>query len=142
MGLQPVEDVTLIRHAYVLSSSQKRGIGSQLLSHLRNLVKGPVLLGTWADAVWAVRFYEKHGFRMVDSPEKDRLLKNYWSIPQCQTETSVVLADRKWWELGDSRLIGTEYQGFWRPPRLPRSAHRDDADWGGPSMNLTYLFPP
>jgi N-acetylglutamate synthase-like GNAT family acetyltransferase len=97
MGLQQVQDVTLIRHAYVRSGSQNRGIGSQLLSHLRELTNDPVLIGTWADAVWAIRFYERHGFRMVSAEEKDRLLKKYWSIPERQVETSVVLADARWW---------------------------------------------
>jgi len=73
MGLQQVQDVALIRHAYVLSSHQKRGIGAHLLSHLRELAGGAVLIGTWADAVWAIRFYERHGFQLVDSEEKDRL---------------------------------------------------------------------
>src|ERR1700681_974691 len=72
MGIQQVEDVTLIRHAYVRSGSQKRGIGAGLLSHLREMAAGPVLIGTWADAVWAISFYEKHGFRMVDLREKNR----------------------------------------------------------------------
>ena len=99
MGIQEVRDVTLIRHAYVRTSSQKAGIGSQLLSHLRGLARGPVLIGTWADAVWAIRFYEKHGFQIVDRPEKTWLLKKYWSIPERQEETSVVLADHKFREL-------------------------------------------
>jgi GNAT superfamily N-acetyltransferase len=99
MGLQQVQDVTLIRHAYVRSGSQKQGVGSQLLSHLRELTNAAVLIGTWADAVWAIRFYERHGFRMVSAEEKDRLLKKYWSIPERQVETSVVLADAKWWQL-------------------------------------------
>jgi N-acetylglutamate synthase-like GNAT family acetyltransferase len=98
MGIQPVRDVTLIRHAYVRTSSQKKGVGSQLLAHLRKLTKDPVLIGTWADAVWAVRFYERHGFRRVSDEEKDRLLKRYWNIPERQVETSVVLADSQWWE--------------------------------------------
>jgi GNAT superfamily N-acetyltransferase len=93
MGIQQVQDVTLIRHAYVRTSSQKRGIGGHLLSHLRALASGPMLIGTWADAVWAIRFYEKHGFRMVSPQEKDRLLKRYWTIPDRQIDTSVVLAD-------------------------------------------------
>src|SRR3984893_5753735 len=93
MGLQRVEDATLVRHAYVRTGSQKRGIGAQLLSHLRELATGPVLIGTWADAVWAIRFYERHGFRMVSSQEQDRLLKRYWTIPERQIDTSVVLAD-------------------------------------------------
>jgi N-acetylglutamate synthase-like GNAT family acetyltransferase len=96
MGLQQVQDVTLIRHAYVVTSSQKRGIGAHLLSHLRELANRPVLIGTWADAAWAIRFYERHGFQMVDSKEKNRLLKKYWTIPERQIETSVVLADSTW----------------------------------------------
>src|SRR5271155_2259138 len=96
MGLQEVRDVTLIRHAYVRTSSQKQGVGARLLSHLRLLTKRPVLIGTWADAVWAIRFYERHGFQMVSTTEKDRLLKQYWKIPERQIETSVVLADAKW----------------------------------------------
>jgi N-acetylglutamate synthase-like GNAT family acetyltransferase len=99
MGLQQVQDVTLIRHAYVRSDSQKRGMGSRLLSHLRELTNDPVLIGTWADAGWAIRFYEKHGFRMVSSEDKNRLLKKYWNIPERQVETSVVPADANWWAL-------------------------------------------
>jgi GNAT superfamily N-acetyltransferase len=96
MGIQEVEDVTLVRHAYVRTSSQKRGIGGCLLSHLRELASGPMLIGTWADAVWAIRFYERHGFQMVSPEAKDRLLKRYWKIPERQIETSVVLADKRW----------------------------------------------
>jgi N-acetylglutamate synthase-like GNAT family acetyltransferase len=96
MGLQQVQDVTLIRHAYVRTSSQKRGIGAHLLAHLRVLANGPVLIGTWADAVWAIRFYERHGFQIVSPREKDRLLKKYWTVPERQIETSVVLVDSKW----------------------------------------------
>jgi GNAT superfamily N-acetyltransferase len=98
MGIQEVQDVTLIRHAYVRSSSQKRGIGGHLLSHLRELASGPVLVGTWADAVWAIRFYERHGYQIVGPEEKDLLLKKYWTIPERQIETSVVLTDPKWRE--------------------------------------------
>ncbi len=96
MGLQQVEDVTLIRHAYVRTSSQKRGVGAHLLSHLRELAHGPVLIGTWADAVWAIRFYERHDFQLVDPDEKNWLLKKYWTVPERQIETSVVLADPTW----------------------------------------------
>src|ERR1700720_1230515 len=96
MGIQQLQDVTLIRHAYVRTSSQKRGIGAHLLSHLRELANGPVLIGTWADAVWAIRFYERHNFRIVETDEKNRLLKKYWTIPERQIETSVVLADTTW----------------------------------------------
>jgi N-acetylglutamate synthase-like GNAT family acetyltransferase len=95
MGLQEVQDVTLIRHAYVRDEAQKRGVGGLLLAHLRGLTNGPVLIGTWADALWAIRFYEKHGYQMVDGQEKDRLLRKYWTIPERQMETSVVLADAK-----------------------------------------------
>ncbi len=98
MGIQRVQDVTLIRHAYVRTGSQKRGIGAHLLSHLRELADSPVLIGTWADAVWAIRFYERYGFQIVGPEEKDRLLKKYWTVPERQIETSVVLADSKWRE--------------------------------------------
>jgi N-acetylglutamate synthase-like GNAT family acetyltransferase len=96
MGIQQVQDVTLIRHAYVRTTSQRRGIGAHLLSQLRELASGPILIGTWADAVWAIRFYERHGFQTVGSQEKNRLLEKYWSIPERQVETSVVLADSTW----------------------------------------------
>jgi GNAT superfamily N-acetyltransferase len=96
MGVQQVEDVTLIRHAYVRTDSQKLGIGSGLLSHLRKLTRGPVLIGTWRDAEWAIRFYEKHGFRLINPEQKARLLKRYWNVPERQLETSVVLADPTW----------------------------------------------
>jgi GNAT superfamily N-acetyltransferase len=98
MGLQQVQDVTLIRHAYVLTANQGQGIGARLLSHLCQLTNDPVLIGTWADAVWAIRFYEKHGFQIVPTDEKNRLLKKYWKIPERQIETSVVLVDAKWRE--------------------------------------------
>jgi GNAT superfamily N-acetyltransferase len=93
MGLQPVLDVTLIRHAYVASTSQRQGIGAQLLTHLRKLTPGPLLIGTWSDAAWAIGFYQKHGFQVVGPQEKDRLISQYWSISERQREASVVLAD-------------------------------------------------
>jgi GNAT superfamily N-acetyltransferase len=96
MGIQHVRDVTLIRHAYVETSSQKKGIGALLLSHLRQLADRPVLIGTWADASWAIRFYRKHGFEIVNVGEKEVLLRSYWSIPDRQIETSVVLVDAAW----------------------------------------------
>jgi N-acetylglutamate synthase-like GNAT family acetyltransferase len=96
MGIQDVADVSLIRHAYVLKSEQNRGIGTKLLSHLLTQTSRPILVGTWAAATWAVRFYEKHGFELVTKGTKDRLLRTYWSIPERQIETSVVLADKKW----------------------------------------------
>ena len=96
MGIQQVQDVTLIRHAYVRTSAQKRGIGGHLLSHLQEKASAPVLIGTWVDAVWAIRFYERYGFQLVGPQEKQRLLKKYWAIPERQIETSVVLADPTW----------------------------------------------
>ncbi len=93
MGIQYVKDVALIRHAYVRTSRRNRGIGGKLLLHLKRLTDRPILIGTWVDAAWAVRFYEKHGFHLVSPEEKDRLLKKYWSIPERQLETSVVLAE-------------------------------------------------
>jgi GNAT superfamily N-acetyltransferase len=92
MGLQTVRDVTLIRHAYVRPSHQGRGIGGTLLTELGGQVVGPLLVGTWAAAEWAIRLYERHGFRRVaNTDEKDRLLDRYWAISPRQRETSVVL---------------------------------------------------
>jgi N-acetylglutamate synthase-like GNAT family acetyltransferase len=96
MGIQDVKDVTLIRHAYVRTAFRSQGIGRQLMDHLKTLIARPALVGTWAAAVWAIRFYEKNGFQLVSVDEKNRLLRTYWSIPERQTETSVVLADERW----------------------------------------------
>lgn len=93
MGLQPVRDVTLIRHAYVRTAQRRHGIGGILLRHLLARTEGAVLIGTWAAAEWAIRFYEKHGFRLTAPDEKSRLLKTYWTIPDRQVETSVVLTN-------------------------------------------------
>jgi mannose-6-phosphate isomerase-like protein (cupin superfamily) len=101
--------VTLIRHAYVRTSHRSRGIGGTLLAELRTLTARPVLIGTWAAATWAVRFHQKHGFRLVTPDEKNRLLKKYWSIPDRQVETSVVLGDERWFR--------------YRQPLVP---HRDE----------------
>jgi GNAT superfamily N-acetyltransferase len=91
-GIQALRDTALIRHAYVLPAFQRKGIGTRLLKYLMGLAgTDEVLVGTWADATWAIRFYEKHGFRLVSSREKDRLLRKYWSINERQVETSVVL---------------------------------------------------
>ncbi len=95
MGIQDVQDVTLIRHAYVRPANQGQGIGGQLLARLRQLSTRPILIGTWAAARWAIRFYEKHGFQLVTEEQKNRLLAKYWSIPKRQIETSVVLAEEK-----------------------------------------------
>ena len=90
MGVEPIEDVTLIRHSYVLPRWQGKGIGRRLLNHIRELVTtSRLLVGTWADARWAIAFYQKHGFSLL--PDKGELLKKYWDIPQRQLETSVVL---------------------------------------------------
>ena len=91
MGVQNLRDVTLIRHAYVANAHQKRGIGGALLNALVQQAKEQLLVGTWAAAVWAIRFYERHGFCLVSAEEKDRLLSTYWTISQRQRETSVVL---------------------------------------------------
>lgn len=100
MGLQNVQDVTLIRHAYVRTAMRNKGTGGRLLSFLTGEVSRPILIGTWADAVWAIGFYEKHGFQLVDREEKNRLLKKYWSIPERQIETSVVLAGQDYFGRG------------------------------------------
>ena len=96
MGVQDVEDMTLIRHAYVRTARRNRGIGGELLAHLVGETRSPMLIGTWAAAEWAVRFYEHRGFHVVSEEEKDRVLKRYWAIPERQIETSVVLADQRW----------------------------------------------
>jgi N-acetylglutamate synthase-like GNAT family acetyltransferase len=96
MGMQDVQDVTLIRHAYVRTAHRGKGIGGTLLSELKQKTQGPTLVGTWKAAVWAIGFYEKHGYRLVTVEQKDRLLRKYWNIPERQVETSVVLADRTW----------------------------------------------
>jgi N-acetylglutamate synthase-like GNAT family acetyltransferase len=96
MGIQDKGDVALVRHAYVIRTTQRKGVGTQLLNHIAQLVDKPILIGTWADASWAIDFYQRNGFSVVSEREKDRLLRTYWSIPERQIETSVVLADRKW----------------------------------------------
>jgi GNAT superfamily N-acetyltransferase len=92
MGIQPVGDVDLIRHAYVIPGNQGRGIGGALLEHIMRSATRRVLVGTWAAAEWAIRFYRRHGFQPVTPEQKDELLKTYWSIPERQIATSVVLA--------------------------------------------------
>jgi GNAT superfamily N-acetyltransferase len=96
MGIQDKGDVCLIRHAYVRRGRQKSGIGSQVLKHLESVTKQPILIGTWASAVWAIAFYQRNGYRLLPEEEKNRLLRTYWNIPDRQVETSVVLADAKW----------------------------------------------
>ena len=92
MGVQPVRDVDLIRHAYVRPDSQRRGVGGALLRHMRGISARRMLVGTWATADWAIRFYRRHGFELVSPECKTALLRAYWTIPDRQIETSVVLA--------------------------------------------------
>jgi GNAT superfamily N-acetyltransferase len=99
MGRQPLGEVTLIRHAYVRPAAQQQGVGALLLQQLLQGVDAPILVGTWAAAWWAIRFYEKHGFRLVTPLVKDRLLRRYWTISDRQVETSVVLGDEKWFKV-------------------------------------------
>jgi N-acetylglutamate synthase-like GNAT family acetyltransferase len=101
MGMQDRGDVLLVRHAYVAAATQGKGVGSKLLRHVEALASTPILIGTWADASWAVAFYQRNGYTVVAPDEKERLLRTYWSIPERQIETSVVLADRRWMESRD-----------------------------------------
>ncbi len=94
MGIQDKGEVTLIRHAYVWTRAQKLGIGTKLLQFLESLTEKPILIGTWATALWAISFYQKNGYNMVSEEEKDFLLRKYWSIPERQVETSVVLENQ------------------------------------------------
>ena len=100
MGLQDVEDLTLIRHAYVRTTHRRRGIGGQLLIDLRSRATRPLLVGTWAAAEWAIEFYRQHGFEMVPPDQVPLLLRRYWSVPERQIETSVVLAEKAWLDRG------------------------------------------
>jgi len=101
MGIQDVKDVTLIRHAYVRTSSRRAGTGSKLIKFLQDLTTRPLLIGTWTDATWAIDFYKKHGFQMITGTEKDALLDIYWTLPQRQIEESIVLADQRWFNRAD-----------------------------------------
>ena len=96
MGIQDKGEVTLIRHAYVWTRAQKLGIGTKLLQYLESLTEKPILIGTWAAALWAILFYEKNGYTLVSEEEKNCLLRKYWSIPERQVETSVVLENQTW----------------------------------------------
>jgi len=96
MGIQHRGEVDLIRHAYVRTRAHRRGVGTRLLAHLVASTRKPLLIGTWADARWAVRFYEKNGFRLLSRAETGRVLRRFWNIPERQVETSVVLASPRW----------------------------------------------
>lgn len=113
MGLQDVRDVTLIRHAYTLTAHQGRGIGGRLLAHLRLAARARLLVGTWAAAAWAVRFYERRGFVLAGPDEKERLLTTYWTVPERQRRASVVLATPQ----ADPAV---PVSGVGRDPRGPR----------------------
>ena len=96
MGLQDRGDVDLIRHAYVRTRDRRQGIGARLLAHVERLSAKPILIGTWAAAHWAIDFYRKHGYRLLAREETERLLRRYWSVPERQIATSVVLASPRW----------------------------------------------
>ena len=96
MGFQDKGDVALVRHAYIMPTLQRTGVGTRLLRHVESLASKPVLIGTWADASWAIDFYRRNGYTIVSNSDKDALLRKYWSIPTRQIETSVVLADGRW----------------------------------------------
>jgi GNAT superfamily N-acetyltransferase len=102
MGIQDKQDVTLVRHAYVLTSRQNLGIGGRLLHYLLQLTGKPVLVATWRNADWAIRFYEGHGFRLVPEEDGYSLQKKYWSTPEKKIKASVVLADERWFDLNKS----------------------------------------
>ena len=106
MGSQHVKDVRLIRHSYVLPAWQRRGIGGTLLEKVHAPTNTPILVGTWAAASWAIRFYEKHGFRLVTENQRESLLRSYWSVPEQQIAASVVLANSKWQALEVVRRSG------------------------------------
>ena len=96
MGIQDKGEVALVRHAYVIPTVQRKGVGTRLLRHVEGLTGKPVLIGTWAAASWAIEFYRRNGYAIVPNRHKDSLLRKYWSIPARQVETSVVLADGRW----------------------------------------------
>jgi GNAT superfamily N-acetyltransferase len=95
MGLQHVDDVSLIRHAYTRTNRQGQGIGKSLLNYVTRQTERPLLIGTWAAATWAIGFYQSQGFRILGR-EKDDVLRRYWTIPERQIEESVVLANDRW----------------------------------------------
>ncbi len=92
IGIQPLGDVDLIRHAYVSPASQRKGVGGALLEHVSSAATQPILVGTWAAAEWAISFYRRHGFELLSRERATELLRTYWTIPERQIETSVVLA--------------------------------------------------
>jgi len=120
MGIQDVQDVTLIRHAYVRTECRNRGIGRRLLTHLNQLAIRPVLIGTWKAAIWAVRFYDKNGFVLLGEDEKNLVLKIYWTVPDRQIEESAVLANQRWRDHADNSPEPAAVGAF--PPSLRHGA--------------------
>ena len=98
MGIQDKGAVALVRHAYVTTTLQRKGVGAALLHHVQGLTAKPMLIGTWRDATWAIAFYQRNGFTLLSDSAKEILLRRFWSIPARQVETSVVLADQRWME--------------------------------------------
>jgi GNAT superfamily N-acetyltransferase len=98
MGAQDKGEVALVRHAYIAPTVQRKGVGTTLLRHIESLASKPILIGTWADASWAIEFYRRNGYTVVSNEQKDRLLRKYWAIPVRQIDTSVVLVDGRWME--------------------------------------------
>ena len=98
MGIQDKGEVALVRHAYVSTALQRKGVGAALLKHVQSLTPKPILIGTWKDATWAIAFYQRNGFTLLSDGAKEILLRRFWSIPPRQIETSVVLADPRWME--------------------------------------------
>ena len=98
MGIQDKGEVALVRHAYVATVLQRKGVGARLLKHVQGLTSKPMLIGTWRDATWAIDFYRRNGFTLLSDRDKNFLLQRFWSIPARQAETSVVLADQRWME--------------------------------------------
>ncbi|HEY6050353.1 MAG TPA: GNAT family N-acetyltransferase [Thermoanaerobaculia bacterium] len=107
MGIQDRGSVALVRHAYVAPMTQRRGVGTTLLRHVTSLTDKPILIGTWASASWAIDFYRRNGFSLLADDHKERLLRTYWSIPERQIETSVVLADGRWMAAASAPAGGT-----------------------------------
>jgi len=98
MGIQDKGEVALVRHAYVSTALQRKGVGAALLKRVQGLTTKPMLIGTWRDATWAISFYQRNGFTLLSDGAKEILLRRFWSIPARQAETSVVLADQRWME--------------------------------------------
>ena len=96
MGSQDKGEVTLMRHAYVITARRNCGIGTTLLRHLESLTNKPILIGTWIDATWAIRFYESNGYIILSRQETEQLLRQFWRIPERQVATSIVLANTAW----------------------------------------------